>query len=414
MNEIDFSSHSKGCNFFYKLSEYIASENVSLSTIYQGVVDLIPSAMQFPEISCAKLDINEYAFTTKNYHKSKWQHACDIIIDEEKVGTLQVGYLKEKPPEKQGPFLAEEISLLELVSLWIGQVTKRSQIKTVVSVTDIKYRHLVDNVNDGIYVIDREGKFTYANYALSTMLGMERPSDLFGRTFSEFLPPAQQKDMMNQYRRSLETQKDTELISTEVIRQNGEKGYIEVKPRTFITDGKVMGNHGVVRDITNRKLAEEKIKFDSTHDHQTGLYNRSFFEAEMDRLERGRQFPVSVVVVHMDALNQNQKSESAEEPDKKLKKVARTLFQSYRGDDIVARIEENQFAILLPNVDESGAGVTVERIHENLHDYKKKSNDPSLKFYIGASTAADTSRLETILDQAQAIVVLAKKKEPTD
>ena len=414
MNEIDFSSHSKGCNFFYKLSEYIASENVSLSTIYQGVVDLIPTAMQFPDISCAKLDINEYAFTTKNYHKSKWQYACDITIDEEKVGILQVGYLEEKPPQQQGPFLAEEISLLELVSMWIGQVTKHSQIKTVVSVTDIKYRNLVDNVNDGVYVIDREGKFTYANYALSTMLGVERPSDLFDRTFSEFLPPAKRKDMMNQYRRSLETQKDSDLITTEIIKQDGEKGYIEFKPRTFIIDGKITGNHGVVRDITDRKLTEEKIKFESTHDHLTGLYNRSFFEAEMDRLERGRQFPVSVVVVHMDTLNQSQKSEAAEEPDKKLKRIARTLFQSYRGDDIVARIEENQFAILLPNVDESGAGVTVERIHENLHDYKKKNNDPSLKFYIGASTAADSSLLETVLDQAQAIVVLAKKKEPMD
>ena len=54
--------------------------------------------------------------------------------------------------------------------------------------------------------------------------------------------------------------------------------------------------------------------------------------------------------------------------------------------------------------------MTVERIHENLHDYKKKNNDSSLKFYIGASTAADSPLLETVLDQGAGYCGAGKEK----
>ena len=47
----------------------------------------------------------------------------------------------------------------------------------------------------------------------------------------------------------------------------------------------------VMSDITERKQAEEKLKYLSIHDALTGLYNRGFFMEEMERLERGRQFP---------------------------------------------------------------------------------------------------------------------------
>ena len=72
----------------------------------------------------------------------------------------------------------------------------------------------------------------------------------------------------------------------------------------FIKNGKLLGNQGVVHDITERKQAENKMMYMATHDSLTGIYNRTFFEAEMKRLERGRQFPISIIIVIVGSINE--------------------------------------------------------------------------------------------------------------
>lgn len=56
-----------GLDYFYNFFKFVASENASLRKIYQGVVDFIPSAWQYPEITCAKLIFDDREFSTENY-----------------------------------------------------------------------------------------------------------------------------------------------------------------------------------------------------------------------------------------------------------------------------------------------------------------------------------------------------------
>ena len=401
----------KACDFFYNLSKLVASENISLRKVYQAVIDLIPSAWQYPEITCAKLVVNDYIFNTNNFQESEWHQACEITIDGINIGSLVVGYLQQKPDADEGPFLVQEKELLHLICEWISQATKRFEIKSLNQASDIKYRTLVDEVNEGIYICDREGTFIYANRALAKTLGCDQPYELIGKKFFEFLPPDRLKELTSQFRKSLETGKSATLITTKILKHGGIIGTIEIKPVTYIADGMIMGSQGVVHDITARTLAEEKIKYESTHDGLTGLYNRSFFEAEMKRLERGRQFPVSIVVVHVNHAHLKNKGEDTDPTVKKLKQTGHMLFGSYRGDDIVARVGESDFAILLPNVDKNGVEVTVARIQQSLQEHKAGEDEHDVKIYIGAGTAEKGVPLSTALDQAQSIVRLGKKKD---
>ena len=69
-----------------------------------------------------------------------------------------------------------------------------------------------------------------------------------------------------------------------------------------IQEGSWSGFRGLIRDITERKRYEEKLQFLSFHDALTLVYNRGYFEEEMNRLTNGRDYPISIIVVDLDGL----------------------------------------------------------------------------------------------------------------
>lgn len=59
---------------------------------------------------------------------------------------------------------------------------------------------------------------------------------------------------------------------------------------------------GTCSDIHKKKRYEENLLFISTHDSLTGLFNRAYFEAEMNRIAQGRQYPLSILMADLDGL----------------------------------------------------------------------------------------------------------------
>jgi diguanylate cyclase (GGDEF)-like protein/PAS domain S-box-containing protein len=271
---------------------------------------------------------------------------------------------------------------------------------------DINFRLLTYEVNVGIYVCDPDAKFIYANLALTDILGLERPAEVLRRGFTDFIPPGKEQVFMNQFRKSLVSGTGSTLITTDITRRDGKRALIEISSMPFIKNNTLLGSQGVVHDISKYKKAENQILHSSTHDPLTGIYNRTFFEAELKRLERGRQFPISIIMVLMGM----SASDDYEGRDKLIKRVAHQLFYSFRGDDIVARTGDKEFAILLPGVAGHTANEIIKRINGDLQKIDNGDSESSLQFYIGIATARKGEELASVLKQAQAIAELKKKK----
>ena len=115
----------KELNCLYSISKLRERTDFSLEDILQTIVDFIPPAWQYPEITCARIIFNGYEFATSNYKSSSWKLTRDIMVYSERVGTLEVCSLEEKLELDEGPFLREERNLIDAVAERIAKFIER-------------------------------------------------------------------------------------------------------------------------------------------------------------------------------------------------------------------------------------------------------------------------------------------------
>jgi tRNA nucleotidyltransferase/poly(A) polymerase len=133
---------TKELNCLHDISSLRAGTSFSLDDILQEVVDFIPPATEYPEITCARIKFNRYEFTTKNFKDTKWKLSQEIKLNNERIGTLEVYYLKEKPELKEGPFFKEVKNLISAIAESIAQIIELDWAELEIR----KYRDHVENL----------------------------------------------------------------------------------------------------------------------------------------------------------------------------------------------------------------------------------------------------------------------------
>ena len=117
-----------------------------------------------------------------------------------------------------------------------------------------------------------------------------------------------------------------------------------------------------MEDITSRKEIEATLRHSGTHDSLTGLYNRAFFEDELERLAQSRLFPMSIVMADVNNLKSVNDTQGHAAGDHLIRLAARIIHEAFRAEDIIARIGGDEFAVLLPATDSDVAEEAVERV----------------------------------------------------
>jgi diguanylate cyclase (GGDEF)-like protein/PAS domain S-box-containing protein len=168
----------------------------------------------------------------------------------------------------------------------------------------------------------------------------------------------------------------------------------------FDLEGKFSGFIGTCLDITEQKELEEKLREMSQHDGLTQLYNRSYFEEELARTERGRSYPVTILMVDVDELKRTNDTLGHPEGDKLLLRTAEVLGTVFRPEDTVARIGGDEFAIIIPQVDAAEAQKIVNRLRTRLEEHNQSYPDWPLRLSVGTATAMKGTPLARVLGEA--------------
>ena len=116
---------AKELKCLYDISSLRSGTSFSLDDVLQEIVDFIPPATESPEITCARIVFDHYEFKTKNFKDTKWKLAQDIMVNNERIGILEVCYLTEKHKYVKKPFHKEVKKLILAIAESISQIIER-------------------------------------------------------------------------------------------------------------------------------------------------------------------------------------------------------------------------------------------------------------------------------------------------
>lgn len=127
--------------------------------------------------------------------------------------------------------------------------------------TQMLFQAMLDNIPDRIYFKDTQSRFVKISKALAKRLGISNPNDAVGKTDFDFNPPEKAREFFEDEQRILRT---GEPLINKIERQILPSGETVWASTTKVplrnSDGQIVGIVGINRDITDLKLAEQKIE----------------------------------------------------------------------------------------------------------------------------------------------------------
>jgi diguanylate cyclase (GGDEF)-like protein/PAS domain S-box-containing protein len=263
---------------------------------------------------------------------------------------------------------------------------------------------------DGIAILNEKGDFTYVNHAFLKLFGYRNRHDVLGQSFALLHHRRKLPEVIRKIIPAFLSNGEWRGVSTGRTR-DGRTVPVEVS-LTRIGAGSAVC---VVRDITERTLAEEQITHLAYHDALTGLPNRLLFKDRLDvaisHAQRDKE-KLAVLFLDLDRFKIINDSLGHDAGDYLLQEVARRISACVRESDTVSRLGGDEFTVLLPALRSADDAARVARkILESLREPVEIQERP---YYVTTSIGIalfpdDGSQGEALLKNADTAMYQAKE-----
>jgi diguanylate cyclase (GGDEF)-like protein/PAS domain S-box-containing protein len=268
-----------------------------------------------------------------------------------------------------GPLRHEETGVDDRVTDGIAvilDITARRQAELLAPRPQSAFEEHVERLERspiGTGVLDRDGRWLLVNRALCDITGYTA-EELLGQRFDGIVHPDDVGNDSEQSRR---------LLAGEIRAYRADKRYYDAAGETLsaiVSTSLVRDRDGTPRycivqlnDVSERRRLEENMRGLGDHDPLTGLRNRRLFGHDLKlQVARARRYGevAGLMLIDIDAFSRVNDRHGERAGDEALEAIARALTRRLRETDLVARLGADQFAVLLPHIDEDGLAVVAE------------------------------------------------------
>jgi diguanylate cyclase (GGDEF)-like protein/PAS domain S-box-containing protein len=338
-----------------------------------------------------------------------------------------VGSLLERHHQAQLTLAGEALlgfAITLLILLWLLRETQQRWQLLVekkansLNESEARFQLLLMGLGEGVYGVDMQGRTTFINPAALRMLGIGA-EDVLGR---------EQHLLFHHHHADGTAYPHTDCpISLTLVdgkprhdedewfwRQDGSGFPVALTVTPLLKNGIRIGAVVAFQDISERQELARQLRLLASTDSLTGAHNRRHFlhllEQELARYQRYRE-PAALLMLDLDHFKQVNDQYGHAAGDSVLKAFTARAQQMLRRSDHLGRLGGEEFAILLPDTEASGAYELAERLRQVMADFPVACAEGSIHFSVSTGIAHfhhDDLSADTLLARADHALYRAK------
>ncbi|MEH6470231.1 MAG: diguanylate cyclase, partial [Halopseudomonas sp.] len=282
--------------------------------------------------------------------------------------------------------------IAELETIYSGLHQERNKLSTIIL-----------GAQEGMVATDAEGRVVLVNPAAEKLLGRSYETVAKEGFESVFGDP----NWLALLGQALSP--DNPVVAE--LHQDGKSLHIQLASIAN-GSGRVIGTAVLMRDITQEDELRKRLEHQSRTDALTGLFNRRYFDQELDkefRLSLRYRQPVSLVLFDVDHFKRFNDEYGHDQGDRVLQQVAKTVQENIRAVDVLCRYGGEEFVVIMPGADIVSCRQTAEQIRLAIESMRVDELQVTCSFGLAVAPHASIKSTEQLLKAADEAMYQAKQ-----
>jgi diguanylate cyclase (GGDEF)-like protein/PAS domain S-box-containing protein len=283
---------------------------------------------------------------------------------------------------------------------------------------EVRFRNAFEHapIGKALIDLDRGARMLEANRALSAITGFDQ-GRLQGMSLDALAAEEDRHLDREPRRRLLAGEIQSYMVEKRCRHKAGHLVWCQISVAR-LPSGESEGAHGIVQiqDISERRRFEDRLQYLADHDSLTGLLNRRRFRADLEQhVSRRKRYggQGAVMVIDIDYFKRVNDTLGHHAGDNVIRRVADLLRKRARTSDTVARLSGDEFAVLMPRVDEAGAVQLAEDLRAEISSGARRierGQPVTASFGIALYGGDERVSAETVLMAADLAMYRAKQE----